>query len=103
MIGGKTSTAGFMALGVRTFPVDRPEQAPEVWKKVDTGRYGLILVTEPVYLKLTAEIESFQERTLPVVTVIPAVKGSEGIGSNEIRALVEKATGTSMVIRRGAD
>lgn len=97
-IGGKTSTAGFTAMGVETFAVTEPLQALDVWREIELERYGLIFVTEPVYEVLARELKGLGEAGLPVVTVVPSVAGSRGLGRAEIRSLVEKATGTSMFL-----
>ncbi len=95
-IGGKTSIIGFKSLGLETFTVPKPEQAPEIWKGIDLDRFALIFVTEPVYEFLAEDIAELGESGLPVVTVVPSVAGSRGLGRAEIRSLVERATGTSM-------
>lgn len=99
-IGGKTSTAGFQALGVETFPVPRPEDAPERWKEIDLDSFAVIFVTEPVYEYLGDEIKKARERVFPVVTVIPAVSGGRGVAGSELRELVEKAVGTDVYFRK---
>lgn len=98
MIGGRTSISGFQVLGLETFPVAEPGQAVEVWREIELERFGLMFLTEPVYRVLAGELEARGANELPVVAVIPAVSGSEGIGRSEIRDLVERATGTSMII-----
>lgn len=100
MMGGKTSTAGFQALGVETFPVARPEDGPERWKEIDLDSFAVIFVTEPVYEQLGDEIKEARQRVFPVVTVIPAVTGSSGKAAAELRELVEKAVGTDMFFRK---
>ncbi len=101
LIGGRTSTSAFGALGVRTFVVDRPEDAVSAWERIPFEELGLLLVNETVYGSLPEQIAELRERTLPVVLVIPTLSGSRGIGRKELRELVEKATGTSMVMERG--
>jgi vacuolar-type H+-ATPase subunit F/Vma7 len=99
-VGGKTSSMGFHALGVDTFQVPVPEEAPEVWERVDPDEYTIIFVTEPVYTALSeqiAELREVREGRLPVVTVLPAVSGSRGAGFEEVRSLVEKAVGADIM------
>ena len=99
IIGGKTSTVGFKALGLDTFTVRRPVEAPEVWKRMDPAQYAVVLVTEPVYRVLKEEIGALDRESLPVITVIPAVTGSAGVGERELRELVERAVGTDVMFR----
>lgn len=98
MIGGKTSTIGFRALGVDTYTVVFPENAEEVWEEIPLDRYAVIFVTEPIYEKLAERIEDFvqEKRDLPVITVMPSVAVSEEVGIKDIRQRVEKAVGVDM-------
>ncbi len=98
MIGGRTSTVGFKPLGIDTYPVREPERALEVWEGIDLSKYGIIFMTEPIYERLKQKVDEIRSEFLPAVIVIPAVVGSRGIASAEIRALVEKAVGTDMMI-----
>jgi V/A-type H+-transporting ATPase subunit F len=94
MVGGKTSTIGFRALGVDTYTVVRPEEAGEVWEKVPLEKYAVVFVTEPIYERLRESIDLHREKgRLPVITVIPSVAVSEGRGMEEIRGKVERAVG----------
>ncbi len=100
MIGGKTSTIGFRALGVETFAVHRPEDSLEVWSDIRPAEYAIIFMTEPIYEVLRREVDELREEKLPVVTVIPAVVGSMEVGMEETRALVEKAVGADVLFRQ---
>jgi V/A-type H+/Na+-transporting ATPase subunit F len=97
MIGGKTSTIGFAALGVDTFPVMKPSEASVVWESIDHKEYAVIFMTEPIYRELAERVKAMMLDFVPTVIVIPAVTGSEGIAEQELRALVEKAVGTDMI------
>ena len=99
MIGGRTSTAGFKALGVTTFQVSEPGKAPEIFEEINLDEYGIIFVTEPIFKALDPRIKEIQARKLPVITVIPSVSASEGIAAEEIRALVERAVGTDIMFK----
>lgn len=99
MIGGKTSTLGFRALGVETFAVIKPPDAPDVWRTINLRDFGIIFMTEPIYEVLSEEVKALQEQDLPVITIIPPVAGGKGIAQGEIRSLVEKAVGTDLIFR----
>ena len=51
------------------------------------------------YVNGDQKVEALRDEALPVITVIPAVAGSRGIGQEEIRALVEKAVGADIMSR----
>lgn len=99
MIGGKTSTMGFRALGVDTFEVRAPAEAGESWARIQLEDYAVVFVTEPVYQVLRADIEALPLGGLPVVTIIPSVLGSKGVGYENVRRLVERAVGTDVMAR----
>jgi len=95
MIGGFTSVAGFKAVGVDTYPVATPQDGPEAWEALPRERYGVVLITEPVYEVLQEKIPDFPGiEDLPVVLVVPAVSGSTGLGKAGIKKRVEKALGS---------
>lgn len=98
-VGGKTSAIGFKPLGVETFAVPKPDEAPEVWKHVNPDDYAVIFVTEPVYAVLKEELEDLRLRVTPVITVVPSVAVSEQVGRSEMRALVERAVGTDLALQ----
>jgi V/A-type H+/Na+-transporting ATPase subunit F len=94
MIGGRTSTTGFKAVGVEAYIAASPEDGLAVWESVPLDRYAVIMVTEPVYRLLREKTPDFPSHEgLPVVLVIPAVTGSLGIGQADIKKRVEKAVG----------
>jgi vacuolar-type H+-ATPase subunit F/Vma7 len=99
MVGGKTSTIGFRALGLDTYTVVRPEEAEDVWKRVDLEKYAVIFVTEPVYERLASTLALLEEEGtgIPVVTVVPSVAVSEDRGITELREKVERAVGVDIL------
>ncbi len=97
-VGPASSVAGFKALGVEVFEVERPPEAQAVWDSLDPDRYAVIFVTEDLLEALADRVESYGRRTYPVVTPIPPVSGSGGAGVARLRALVEKAVGADMPI-----
>ena len=99
MVGEKTSVVGFRPLGIDTFEVPVPDDAPTVWEQLKLDEYAVIFITEPVYEVLRVELESLRLLRLPVISVIPAVTGSRKFAGEEIRALVERAVGTDMMFR----
>lgn len=99
MIGGKTSTIGFRALGVDTYAVTRLDEAERVWAEVQMDRYAVIFITEPVYERLASMIAALREEekaNLPVITVLPSVAVSKEHGLKEMRQKVERAVGVDV-------
>ena len=97
MIGGRTSTLGFKAVGVETFVAPLPEDGPRIWNQLDLDRYAVIMVTEPVFEVLEREVPGFPPHGgLPVVLAIPAVTGSREIAVARMRERVVKAVGADL-------
>lgn len=97
MIGGRTSTLGFKAVGVDVFVAEVPEDGPRLWDEVDKEKYAVIMITEPVFEAIRREKRDFPPlEGMPVVLVIPAVTGPRGIGLARIRDKVQKAVGAEL-------
>ncbi len=97
MIGGRTSTLGFRALGVETFVAPLPEDGPRIWQGLDLDRYAVVMVTEPVFEVLEREIPGFPPfGGLPVVLVIPAVTGTREMAVARMRERIVKAVGADL-------
>ncbi|MDI6873154.1 MAG: V-type ATP synthase subunit F [Actinomycetota bacterium] len=97
MIGGRTSTLGFRALGVETFIASLPEDGPHIWGELDLERYAVIMVTEPVFEVLHREVPGFPPHGgLPVVLVIPAVTGTREMAAARLRERIIKAVGADL-------
>ncbi|WP_287152994.1 V-type ATP synthase subunit F [Candidatus Solincola tengchongensis] len=97
MIGGRTSTLGFKAVGVETFVAPLPEDGPRIWRELDLRRYAVVMVTEPVFEVLEREIPGFPPQGgLPVVLVVPAVTGTRETAAARLRERIVKAVGADL-------
>ena len=97
VLGDKTSVLGFKALGVDTFPLERPEDGRKIWPEIKEQDYGVIFVTEPVYRAMEDLLGEVAEKTTPAVTIIPATTGATGLGMERIRKTIEKAVGADIL------
>jgi V/A-type H+-transporting ATPase subunit F len=95
VIGDKNSIIGFSALGLKAYFVNEKEEMREAWNKVKELKYGLVFVTEPVYLKMVDLIS--QDSITPIVLVIPAASGKIGTGKELLRKMIEKAVGVDIL------
>lgn len=97
MIGGRTSTLGFRAVGVETFIAPLPEDGPRIWSHLDLQRYAVVMITEPVFEVLQKEIPGFPPREgLPVILAVPAVTGSRETAVAWLRERIIKAVGADL-------
>ena len=97
IIGDKTSVLGFKALGVDTYPLEKPEDGREIWFQIKEENYGVIFVTEPVYKVMEDLFGEAAEQITPAVTIIPATTGITGLGMERIRKTIEKAVGADIL------
>jgi V/A-type H+-transporting ATPase subunit F len=98
IIGPASTVVGFKALGLDSFVVARPEDASAVWESLDPEQYAIIFVVENLFELLSEQIELFRRRAFPVIIAIPPVSGEKGAGIERLRALVERAVGTDVVL-----
>lgn len=103
IVGDSTSVAGFRPLGFATFPVEHPQDARGLWRELSGGSYGVVFVTEPVYSALEDLIVEVLDRPIPAVTIIPGAGSPGGVGGARINRAIERALGTSMLIREEED
>lgn len=97
IIGDKTSVLGFKALGLDTYPVVKPEDARDIWPQIKEREYGVIFVTEPVYIVMEDLFQEVAEQIAPAVTILPATTGGTGIGMKRIKKIIERAVGADIL------
>ncbi len=99
IVGDSTSVAGFRPLGFAVFPVERAEEARDLWPELVGGEYGVVFVTEPVFAAVEDLAAEAIDRPIPAVTIIPGAGSGGGVGGAKINRAIERALGTSMLIR----
>ncbi len=100
VMGDKTSVLGFKALGVDTYPLERPEDGRSIWPEIKEQDYGVIFVTEPVYQVMEDLFGEVSEKIAPAVTIIPSTTGATGLGMERIRKTIEKAVGADILTEK---
>ncbi len=99
VIGDSTTVAGFRPLGFEVFPVAQPEEARGLWAQVKGGDYAVVFVTEAVADTLGSLLAEVADLPTPAITVIPGVGSRGGVGQAKIDKAVERALGTTALIR----
>ena len=97
VIGDKDSIYGFALLGVDVYPCDGVEDKAKLLKKLCTGEYGIIYITEQLAAELSNEIDKYAAQPVPAIIPIPGVKGNNGIGMEAVRNSVIKAVGSDII------
>lgn len=102
VIGHSDSIEYFRVLGCETFETENGELTEEKFLEVVERRFMIIFVTEEVFHRYKKLIRQRTQRTFPVVSIIPDVRGSVwtdkglaagGVGFDELRTAVVKAVG----------
>ena len=95
--GDRESIKGFAAVGIELCPCDNLDNAKAQFKKLCSGDYGIIYITEELATILSEEVAECDEKFLPAVIPLPGVKNNSGIGVERLRASVEKAVGSDII------
>jgi V/A-type H+/Na+-transporting ATPase subunit F len=99
VVGDRTSVAGFRPLGFAVFALGAPAEARELWPELASGEYGVVFVTEPVYEEIGDLIAEVADVALPAVSVIPGAGSEGGVGEKKLARAIERALGTTVLIR----
>lgn len=97
VIGAYDSIYGFAALGLDTFPVSDTQEGEKVLKRLATGEYAVIYITEALAAELGHEISKYREQVLPAIIQIPGVSGNTGAGITSVKKSVEQAVGSDIL------
>ncbi len=97
VIGDKQSVLGFKAVGLDVFDCSTKEDAENILKSIADEDYAIIYMTENFYTAIKSTVYEYNERRLPAIIPIPGMKGSTGIGIENIKKAVEKAVGADIL------
>ncbi|MDD5749784.1 MAG: V-type ATP synthase subunit F [Patescibacteria group bacterium] len=97
--GSPQAILGFKALGLETFPLSSVDSGREILKKISAGNYAILLISEDWAVALEEELNELKQQPLPAVTVLPSQLGSQGLGYQELRKIVEKAVGSDILFK----
>lgn len=99
VVGDRTSVAGFRPLGFSVFVVAEPADARALWPELSGDAFGVVFVTEPVYEAIADLVAGIADQPVPAVTVIPGAGSEGGVGERKLARAVERALGTTALIR----
>ena len=97
VIGAYDSIYGFAALGLDTFPVSDAQEGETVLRRLASGEYAVIYITEALAAELSHERSKYQEQVLPAIIQIPGVSGNTGAGVENVKKSVEQAVGSDII------
>jgi V/A-type H+-transporting ATPase subunit F len=97
VIGDRESILGFKAVGLDVFPVDDPEEARKILKRIAKEDFAIIYITEQVYQYMMDEVDEYTDSRLPAIIPIPGKDGTLGIGMTSVKKSVERAVGADIL------
>lgn len=99
VMGDRESVQGFMAVGFSVFETaDDYEADAAQLRKLASGGYAVIFVTEDIAIRMSDIIAKYKSRTLPAIISIPGREGTTGYGMQSLRESVERAVGFANLI-----
>ena len=97
VIGDRESILGFKAVGLDVFPVDDPDEARKILKRIAKEDFAIIYITEQVYQVMMDEVDEYTDSRLPAIIPIPGKDGTLGIGMTSVKKSVERAVGADIL------
>ena len=97
VIGDRESILGFKAVGLDVFPVDDPDEARKILKRIAKEDFAIIYITEQVYQFMMDEVDEYTDSRLPAIIPIPGKDGTLGIGMTSVKKSVERAVGADIL------
>ncbi len=97
VMGDRDSIYGFGALGMEIFPTSDEAETKKTFKKLCSGDYAIIYITEAIENVLAEEIEKVKESYLPAVILIPGISGNTGRGMEKVKEAAARAVGSDII------
>lgn len=94
VLGDRDSVCGFACLGIETSVVYDEAEAKSEFKRLVSGNYAVIYITEHFAKVLENEISKISDSVTPSVILIPGTSGNTGEGMANINKSVERAVGS---------
>jgi V/A-type H+/Na+-transporting ATPase subunit F len=97
VIGDHDSILGFNALGMELFVASDARQAGEMLDSAAAGGFAIVYITEQLAEAIPDKIADYRSQRLPAIVPIPSIKGSTGIGMQQVKDSVKKAVGVDIL------
>ena len=96
-MGEYDSIYGFASLGLDIHPVSDIQEGEEELRRLASGDYAVIYITEALAAQIPHEIARYREQVLPAIIQIPGVSGNTGAGITGVKKSVEQAVGSDIL------
>jgi V/A-type H+-transporting ATPase subunit F len=97
VLGPYDSIYGFATLGLDIFAVSDAAEGEEKLRKLASGDYAVVYITEGLAEQMSHEIEKYQTQLTPAIILIPGISGNTGKGIENVKATVEQAVGSDIL------
>ena len=97
VMGAYDSIYGFASLGLDIHPVSDIQEGEEELRRLASGDYPVIYITEALAAQIPHEIARYREQVLPAIIQIPGVSGNTGAGITGVKKSVEQAVGSDIL------
>lgn len=98
-VGGPDAAAVFRPLGLDVAVATDGQQAAAALERMTGGEHALVFIEEELGIGLADTIARLKRRPLPVIALVPGVRGSRGTAQEAIRKLVERAVGADILFK----
>ena len=98
-IGSRDTVAGFVPLGVATFPATDPPAARAALRRCLADHAAVVFVTEEVAGMIEEDLRALRFQPTPAILVVPSAAGGVRLGLERLKTLVEKAVGADILSR----
>ncbi|MDD3242221.1 MAG: V-type ATP synthase subunit F [Eubacteriales bacterium] len=98
VVGPRDSVLGFKALGLEAVYAQDAAEGEKSVNKLAREGCAIIFVTERLIQDMPAVVERYQNELTPAIIPIPDNNGSIGYGMQVLRANVEKAVGSNILL-----
>lgn len=96
-IGDQDSILAFNALGIDVFPAETADAVATLLDELAENSYAAIFITEPAAELVKDRIAFYREKELPAIVPVPSIKGSTGMGMQQVKDSVKKAVGIDIL------
>lgn len=98
VMGDLGSIVAFRGLGFTVVPIlELAGAEQELYRLIDSKKYGIIYVTEPVANACSRVLANYRSQAIPAIIPIPAAGDKGGIALQNLRESVIKAVGFDVI------
>jgi len=98
MIGTEEAIMGFIALGVKCFPIKENAEIVDIIQSIKADQFGAIFITEDWAGRVRSELDTaFEREALPAIVTVPSPQGATKEGLSNLKKIVEQAVGSDIL------